>query len=192
MKDEDKFNSVIGSITADTLFSKKIRNALLECSTEKFNNAYDEYENHLIENESSLSEQQQILALTKKVASELFAFTRDKKFREDNVLDYIQTIEEKVTPKLFAFVLWNQGKKDACFTIFKERDVDFTEKELEALYIVLAAHRESNNLPIAIPDRKIFIETERSEFLFYQNKFKLFKDLSELPTNFNTSKKPKI
>lgn len=190
MNDEIK-KSIIAAEKEST-FSTAIKNSLLDNSSKNFSNAYDVYARYLMETEAELTHQQIMLKLTKVISKELFKFTRHPKFMQQNVLEYLRVMEDKVTPRLFAFILWVQDKKKACFEIFKHHEVNYTASEYDSAYIVLSAHGANYNLPINIEDRREYMDKQKEEFLFHQNKYKLLVELSDMPNKDEDSIKKKL
>jgi hypothetical protein len=173
-------------------FRKSIHQSLIYNLPELFSDAYDTYSEFLSKPELNLSPTNIHLELMKEMAQELFSFFDDKKFKQDKTLEYLQVVEDIIPPKLFAFLLWSQDKKEACVEIFQNYEINLSEKEYDSLFLILMPHRKNSHVPYQDEPRIEYLAKQKTEFFSYHNKFQLAKELTELPSNNSVSKKPKL
>lgn len=172
-------------------FKARTHQALIENSPKIFLKGFDHYEDYL-KGKSTMSELDRDISLIKIASSTIVEFINSKGFKEEKALDYLHVIEEHIQPKIFAFLLWNQNKREACFNILEKHPTDLTSEEYVTLYETLDPQRENIDLPFSSKSLENYLTKQKEEFLFYQEKFNLIDELKSLPQKAETAKKPKI
>jgi hypothetical protein len=174
-------------------FRKSINQSLIYLLPDLFEDAYDSFSEFLSQPDMNLSPKEIHLELMKEMSKELFSFFHSGKFKHDKSLEYLQVVEEIIPPKLFAFLLWSQDKKEACINILQNNEIELSEKEYDSLYLILMPHRENNKVPYQEAARIEYLAKQKTEFFSYHNKCQVARELSTSLSETNkVKKKPKI
>jgi hypothetical protein len=194
---DDLMDKLMASAQKTNQFSHNVRQALIHESKNDFDKACEDYiiQTKKERKEDGLdeeSEKEQRIELIKLIATELVEFTYDKDFKESKALSYLNTLEEIIAPRILAFVFNASGKKDAAFSILEKHPSDITDDQYDTFYEVLRIDIYLRNKSYNHQEEKDIYNQRKSDFLFLQERLALHKELTEMPTQDNKSRKPKL
>lgn len=89
-------------------------------------------------------------------------------------------------------LLWSQDKKDGAFLILKKHPANYTAEQYEGICNILRTSEENKNLPLDGNERREYLQQQKEEYLFYQERYYLNEELSKMPINPGERKKPKL
>lgn len=190
----DEFlNSLMDSAKIHNQFKYNVKQSLSLSSKTQFNDAYNEFEKYLNnKDDKEKSEHDISIILIKSISFAILDFIDSKEFSEEKTPQYLEVMDEAISPNLLALLLWTQNKKEGAFNILKDHAANFTSEQYDYIYETVRAKDYQRDLPLNIQERKEVLEKQKEEFLFCQSRYNLINDLSNMPSKNSSAKKPKI
>jgi hypothetical protein len=194
MSNREAINRVLESMKTATNFMKDVGQCLIDNNKKQFETIFENYKSYRIEKstdkEKSIEDIE--IDIRKSICGALINFMHIPEFNENKVFDYLDTLNDEISPQILSFLLWSQEKKEAAFSLLKVYPADFTSEQYDFLYEAIKLQDTKCNGPLLGKERVENFEKQKNEFLFHQSRYYIKSELEKLPVNEAKPKRIKL